>query len=155
MPWQVQLPKNELFFEGRLLSIAFTFIKIYVTWMHYCDWHNTHTITDIYKKESQKKKKSREKKNGYTYGKRVVYIPYWSEYGPGLGVFVFTFEPDVVVELVWCGGPCNTRKSKVFYMWSVSLAVAMVFVLWNRKQNKNTTPIAHNRRFRVRCERQT
>lgn len=57
----------------------------------------------------------RNKKKNYvyqsSYGKRVAYIPYWSDtYGPGLGVFVFTFEPDVVVELVWCGGPCNTSS---------------------------------------------
>lgn len=61
------------------------------------------------------------RKKGYTYGKRVVYIAYWSEYGPGLGVFVFTFEPDVVVELVWCGGPCKTRKITQVLAWGYEI----------------------------------
>lgn len=35
-----------------------------------------------------------------TYDSRAVYIPYWSDtYGPGLGVFVFTLDPDVAAEL--------------------------------------------------------
>lgn len=64
--------------------------------------------------EKFKRNETKQKKNYVyqsSYGKRVAYIPYWSDtYGPGLGVFVFTFEPDVVVELVWCGGPCNTSS---------------------------------------------
>lgn len=51
-----------------------------------------------------------EKKNAYD--KRAVYIPYWSveTYGPGLGVFVFIFDPDVAVELVWCDEPCKAHN---------------------------------------------
>lgn len=67
--------------------------------------HNIAAIND----NNNNKTKRKEEEEGYTYGNRVVYIPYWSEYGPGLGVFVFTFEPEVVVELVWCGVPCKTR----------------------------------------------
>lgn len=77
-------------------------------------WDGKKTLSNKTKPKRKKKLKNKKKKqNVYqsSYGKRVAYIPYWSDtYGPGLGVFVFTFEPDVVVELVWCGGPCNTSS---------------------------------------------
>lgn len=67
MPWQVQLPKNELFSREIAFSCIHFFIKIYVTQnMHYYDRDND-TDDDENKKKKKVKTKITLKKRGFFY----------------------------------------------------------------------------------------
>lgn len=57
------------------------------------------------------RRKHRGSSNKCTYVNLAVYIPYWSEtYGPGLGVLALMFDPDPVVDPVWCADPFKMNE---------------------------------------------